>query len=414
MVDMIGVVNVLFVNVSVPAKVANVPVVGNVMLVAAVVVNVEAKPPDITKEALVGIVNVPALPVIDRPFIVVAVAAPKVGVVNEGDTRFANVPVTVGKVKETPDELWMVDMIGVVNVLFVNVSVPANVANVPGVGNVILVAAVLVNVEAKPPAITNAALVGIVNVPALPVIDRPFIVVAVAAPKVGVVNEGDTRFANVPVTVGKVKETPDELWMVDMIGVVNVLFVNVSVPAKVANVPVVGNVIFVAAVAVNVDAKPPTIVNLAFVGIVNVPALPVIVRPFIVVAVAAPNVGVVKEGDTRFANVPVTVGKVKDTPDELWMVDIIGVVKVLLVNVSVPANVANVPVVGNVIFVPAVVVNVKEFDGIVNVPALPVIDKPFIVVAVATPNVGVVKEGDTRFANVPVTVGKVKETPDEL
>ena len=56
---------------------------------------------------------------------------------------------------------------------------------------------------------------------------------------------------------------------------------------------------------------------MALVGIVNVPALPVIVNPFIVVAVAAPNVGVVNEGDTKFANVPVTVGKVKETPAEL-------------------------------------------------------------------------------------------------
>ena len=317
MVDMIGLVNVLFVNVSVPANVANVPVIGNVIFVASVLVNVEVKPPAITSAALFGIVNVPALPVIDKPFIVVAVASPNIGVVKDGDTRFANVPVTVGKVKETPDELWMVDMIGVVNVLFVNVSVPANVANVPVVGNVISVAAVLVNVEANPPTIANVALVGIVNVPALPFIVKPFIVVAVAAPNVGVVNEGDTKFANVPVTVGKVKETPDELWIVDMIGVVNVLFVNVSVPTNVANVPVVGNVISVAAVLVNVEVKPPTNANVALVGIVNVPALPVIVKPFIVVAVAAPNVGVVKDGDTRFANVPVTVGKVKETADVL-------------------------------------------------------------------------------------------------
>jgi hypothetical protein len=105
----------------------------------------------------------------------------------------------------------MVDMIGVVNVLFVNVSVPANVANVPVIGNVIFVASVLVNVEVKPPAITSAALFGIVNVPVPPFIVKLFIVVAVAAPKVGVVNEGDTKFASVPVTVGKVKETPDEL-----------------------------------------------------------------------------------------------------------------------------------------------------------------------------------------------------------
>ena len=49
-----------------------------------------------------------------------------------------------------------------------------------------------------------------------------------------------------------------------------------------------------------------------------------------------------------------------------------------------------------------------------NPSAFPVIDNPFIVVAVASPNIGVVNEGDTKFANVPVTVGKVKETPDEL
>ena len=251
----------------------------------------------------------------------------------------------------------MVDIIGVVKVLLVNVSVPANVTNVPVVGNVIFVADVLVNVEANPPTNANVALFGIVNVPVPPFIVKLFIVVAVAVPNVGVVKDGDTRFANVPVTVGKVKETPEELWIVDIIGVVNVLFVNVSVPANVANVPVVGNVIFVAPVEVNVEAKPPDITNEALVGIVNVPALPVIVKPFIVVAVAAPNVGVVNEGDTKFASVPVTVGNVKETPDELWIVDIIGVVKVLFVNVSVPANVANVPVAcGKVIVCAAAVV----------------------------------------------------------
>ena len=125
--------------------------------------------------------------VINTLFMDVAVAAPNTGVVN----------------------------VGAVNVLFVNVSVPAKVDNVPEVGNVILVDPVVVNVEVKPPTIANVAFVGIVNVPALPVIDNPFIDVAVATPNVGVVN----------------------------VGAVNVLFVNVSVPAKVANVPaVVGKV----------------------------------------------------------------------------------------------------------------------------------------------------------------------------
>ena len=47
-----------------------------------------------------------------------------------------------------------------------------------------------------------------------------------------------------------------------MTGLVNVLFVNVSIPVRVANVPVVGNVTPVAPVIVNVNAKPPTVVIL--------------------------------------------------------------------------------------------------------------------------------------------------------
>ena len=39
--------------------------------------------------------------------------------------------------------------------MFVNVSVPANVAKVPVVGNVTLVAAVVVRVRAKAPAVVN-------------------------------------------------------------------------------------------------------------------------------------------------------------------------------------------------------------------------------------------------------------------
>jgi hypothetical protein len=48
-----------------------------------------------------------------------------------------------------------------------------------------------------------------------------------------------------------------------MVGVVNVLFVNVSVPPTVANVPVVGNVTLVAAVNVLVYAKLPADVTVA-------------------------------------------------------------------------------------------------------------------------------------------------------
>ena len=65
-------------------------------------------------------VNVPVVVEIVILFIVVAVATPSVGVVK----------------------------VGAVNVLFVNVSVPANVANVPVIGKVTLVAAVETNVVA--------------------------------------------------------------------------------------------------------------------------------------------------------------------------------------------------------------------------------------------------------------------------
>lgn len=46
------------------------------------------------------------------------------------------------------------------------------------------------------------------------------------------------------------------------VGLVSVLFVSVSAPAKVANVPVVGSVTFVVAVVVSVSAKLPEVVKL--------------------------------------------------------------------------------------------------------------------------------------------------------
>jgi len=272
---------VLFVKSSLPAKVAKVPVVGKVTLVAAVETNVVEKAPDCVKlpavdkvvklpnvnvALLVGCVNVILLTL-------VAVATPSVGVVK----------------------------VGAVNVLFVNVSDPAKVANVPAVGKVTLVAAVEISVVAKAPdcvklpavenvvwsPIVNVALfVGCVNV-------ILFTLVAVATPSVGVVK----------------------------VGAVNVLFVNVSVPANVANVPVVGKFTVLSAVEFKVVTKAPVVENVLELAKDNVPVLLVITTLLILVAVAAP---------------------------------ILGVVNVLFVNVSVPANVANVPVVGKVILVAAV------------------------------------------------------------
>ena len=260
--------------------------------------------------------------------------------VNVGEANSANVPDVAGSVIATAavelptnetlplvatvPELPNVNvalLVGAVNVilltvLFVNVSVPDNVARVPLIGNVTLVEAVEFNVVAKAPACVKLAAVvnelafANVNVLVLFVIVILLIVVAVAAPRLGVVNVGD----------------------------VNVLFVRVSVPANVANVPVVGKVTLVAADETNVVAKAPDCAKLPAVdkvepfANVNVPLLLDIVILLIVVAVAAPRVGVVN----------------------------VGAVKVLFVRVSVPPNVAKVPAVGNVTFViPVDVINVS-------------------------------------------------------
>ena len=58
-----------------------------------------------------------------------------------------------------------------------------------------------------------------------------------------------------------------------IVGDVNVLFVNVSVPARVARVPEVGSVTLVAPVTVNVVANAPLVVRLPPRVIVLVPLL---------------------------------------------------------------------------------------------------------------------------------------------
>ena len=93
-----GATRVLLLKVSAPAKVASVPVVGNVTFVAPVAVNVVAKDPDVTKELpsakvnvadVKGAVNVTLLTL-------VAVATPKTGVTKVGAVSITNLePVPV-------------------------------------------------------------------------------------------------------------------------------------------------------------------------------------------------------------------------------------------------------------------------------------------------------------------------------
>ena len=93
----VGLVSVLLVNASEPAKVANVPVVGNVTLVAAVAVRVSEYAPDVARVApsamvsvadVAGVVNATLL-------MLVAVATPSTGVTNVGVLSSTILPVPV-------------------------------------------------------------------------------------------------------------------------------------------------------------------------------------------------------------------------------------------------------------------------------------------------------------------------------
>ena len=88
---------------------------------------------------------------------------------------------------------------GEVNVLFTNVSLPANVANVPSVGKVILVSAEELIVVEYPPTVTNLLLFANAKLPLVLLIINPLIEVAVATPIVGVVKTGEVNvlFVNV-------------------------------------------------------------------------------------------------------------------------------------------------------------------------------------------------------------------------
>ena len=91
-----------------------------------------------------------------------------------------------------------------------------------------------------------------------------------------------------------------------------VLLVNVSVPALVANVPVVGRVTFVVFVEVKVVEYAPAVIKEPLFTIVNIAldAGGVIVTLFIEVAVAAPSTGVTSVGKVANTASPVPVSVV--------------------------------------------------------------------------------------------------------
>lgn len=77
------------------------------------------------------------------------------------------------------------------------------------------------------------------------------------------------------------------------------------VTALFTNVPLVGSVTLVAPVLVKVMEFAPLVASVELLASVNVPlVVEVMVSPFIVVAVAAPNVGVVNDGEVANTKAP--------------------------------------------------------------------------------------------------------------
>ena len=171
-------------------------------------------------------------------------------------------------------------------VLFVNVSVPANVAIVPVVGKVTLLE----------PVVFNVTVFEILPVP--------------------------TTVKVVPELVPPATENP----AVSAVGVnpLIVLFVNVSVPANVAIVPDVGKVTLL----------EPVVFNVTVFEILPDPATVKVVLELVPPATENPAVSAVG----------------------------VNPLIVLFVNVSVPANVAIVPIVGKVTLLEPVVFNVTVFE----------------------------------------------------
>ncbi|OGY60308.1 MAG: hypothetical protein A3B23_00180 [Candidatus Colwellbacteria bacterium RIFCSPLOWO2_01_FULL_48_10] len=85
-----------------------------------------------------------------------------------------------------------------------------------------------------------------------------------------------------------------------------VLLVKVSAPARVARVPDVGRVIFVAPVDVNVIEFPPEVARVLPFARVSVPVVVEMVRPFTVIGVIAPRDKVIAGVVVAFATEPET------------------------------------------------------------------------------------------------------------
>jgi hypothetical protein len=266
---------VLLVKVSVPAKVAIVPVVGNVIFVSPKLIKV--------------VLNVPA--VVNA--LAVLILPPKVIVLPVLLTPVPPYCPVIGPVKAAvPSKSLPYILLAVANLVDV-LALPAKLAVImfelkfPFSSLFTKVLGVLVDV-AEATAAAIFAIVDALTPPILPceaiIFELTKAAVATSVPlaaSVGVVAVGD------PVNEG------DEIVGVKIIGETIVFDVNVSVPAKVESVPVVGNVIFVSPKLVKVVLNVPAVVNALAVLMLppNVIVLPVLATP---VPPYCPAIGPVK------------------------------------------------------------------------------------------------------------------------
>ncbi len=192
----LGLVSVLLVSVSLPARVVSVPVVGIVTLVMPVAVSVIAKPPEVAKPAAND--KFPARSMVLLLLFTLNVRmrcefSPE----SEASTSSLTLPVSL------MPRATAVLMLGAVSVLLVSVSMPVNVARVPVVGSVTFVAPVAVSVVANAPEVMRELPVANVSVAptAGAVMVTLLIEVAVAAPRAGAVSTGAVSVLLVSVSV---------------------------------------------------------------------------------------------------------------------------------------------------------------------------------------------------------------------
>ena len=251
--EIVGDTIVLEVNVSVPVKVASVPVVGKVIFVSPKLINVVLKVP--------AVVNALAVVILPPKVIVLPVLATPVP---------PYCPAIAELISAPPLKLFPYILLAVANCVDV-LALPAKLAVIipalksPFASLLTNVFAVLLDVA---DAIALAMLVIVEELTPPILLDELDILattnaaVATSVPVAASIGVG---------AVGAPVKVADSI----------VLLVNVSVPAKVAIVPVVGNVIFVSPKLVNVVLNVPAVVNALAVVILppKVIVLPVLATP---------------------------------------------------------------------------------------------------------------------------------------